>query len=60
MQLKQLIAQFHLNPDYVRYEERDVHVVHAQLKPGQRHLYASRTFYVMDDDFYNVINHGCL
>ena len=44
-------AQFHLNPDYVRYEERDVHVVHANLKPGQRHLYASRTFYVMDDDF---------
>ena len=24
------------------------------LKPGQRHLYASRTFYVMDDDFYNL------
>jgi hypothetical protein len=43
--------QYHLNPDYVRYEERDVHVVHANLKPGQRHLYASRTFYVMDDDF---------
>ena len=40
----------HLNPDYVRYEERDVHVVHAQLKPGQRHLYASRTMYFMDDD----------
>ena len=46
--------QNHLNPDYVRYEERDVHVVHAQLKPGQRHLYASRTFYIMDDDFYNL------
>ena len=47
-------SQFHLNPDFVRYEERDVHVVHAQLKPGQRHLYASRTFYIMDDDFYNL------
>ena len=35
---------------YVRFEERDVHIVHAQLKPGQRHLYASRTFYLMDDD----------
>ncbi len=41
-------VQNHLNPDYVRYEERDVHVVHAQLKPGQRHLYASRTFYFLD------------
>ena len=40
--------QNHLNPDYVRYEERDVHVVHADLKPGQRHLYASRTFYFLD------------
>ena len=47
-------TQFHLNPDFVRYEERDVHVVHGQLKPGQRHLYASRTFYIMDDDFYGL------
>ena len=43
MQLKQLMLNS-LKPDYVRYEERDVHIVHAQLKPGQRHLYASRTF----------------
>ena len=47
-------SQYHLNPDYVRYEERDVHIVHAQLKPGQRHLYASRTFYIMDDEFSNL------
>ena len=47
-------SQFHLNPDFVRYEERDVHVVHGQLRPGQRHLYASRTFYIMDDDFYGL------
>ena len=38
----------HLNPDYVRFEELDVHVVHAQLSPGQRHLYESRTFYFLD------------
>ena len=38
----------HLNPDYVRFEEHDVHVVHAQLSPGQRHLYESRTFYFLD------------
>ena len=44
----------HLNPDYVRFEEKDVHVVHAQLKPGQRHLYASRTFYFVDDDYYHL------
>ena len=38
----------HLSPDYVRFEEMDVHIVHAQLKPGQRHLYESRTFYFLD------------
>ena len=38
----------HPNPDVVRFEEMDAHVVHAQLKPGQRHLYESRTFYFMD------------
>ena len=47
----------HLNPDYVRYEERDVHIVHATLRPGARHLYASRTFYFMDDDYYQLALH---
>ncbi len=41
----------HLNPDYVRYEARTVDIVHAQLKPGQRHIYESRTMYFIDDDF---------
>ena len=41
----------HLNPDFVRYEERTVDIVHAQLKPGQRHIYESRTMYFIDDDF---------
>jgi len=41
----------HLNPDYVRYEYRQVSIVHATLKPGQRHLYASRTFYFIDDEY---------
>ena len=40
----------HPNPDVVRFEERDVHIVHATLKQGQRHLYASRTFYFTDQN----------
>ena len=44
----------HLNPEYVSYEEKEVAVVHASLKEGQRHLYASRTFYVTTDAFYIV------
>jgi hypothetical protein len=44
----------HLNSDYVNYEEKEVAVVHATLKDGQRHLYASRTFYVTTDSYYIV------
>ena len=44
----------HLNSDYVHYEEKEVAVVHATLKEGQRHLYASRTFYVTTDAYYIV------
>ncbi|MDG2416518.1 MAG: DUF1329 domain-containing protein [Pelagibacterales bacterium] len=44
----------HLNPEYVSYEEKEVAVVHATLKDGQRHLYASRTFYVTTDAFFIV------
>ena len=48
---------FHPNPDVVRFEERDVHVVHATLKPGQRHLYESRTFYFLDGDSQMLVYH---
>jgi hypothetical protein len=44
----------HLNPEYINYEEKEVAIVHATLKDGQRHLYASRTFYVTTDAFYIV------
>jgi hypothetical protein len=44
----------HLNSEYVNYEEKEVAVVHATLKDGQRHLYASRTFYVTTDSYYIV------
>jgi hypothetical protein len=44
----------HLNPDYLNYEEKEVAIVHATLKDGQRHLYASRTFYITTDSYYIV------
>ena len=44
----------HLNPEYVHFEEKEVAIVHATLKEGQRHLYASRTFYVTTDG-YNIV-----
>ena len=44
----------HLNMDYVNYAEREVAIVHATLKEGQRHLYGSRTFYIATDSNYIV------
>jgi hypothetical protein len=39
----------HLNSDLIRYELHRVLVVEANLKPGQRHIYAKRVFYVDED-----------
>lgn len=44
-----IIKLGHMNPDYQRYELHRVWVVDAKLKPGARHIYARRTFYVDED-----------
>ncbi|CAN7312478.1 DUF1329 domain-containing protein [Pseudomonas sp. LjRoot71] len=41
----------HVNPDLVRWELHRVWVVEATLKPGKRHIYAKRTFYVDEDSW---------
>jgi len=41
----------HLNPDLVRWELHRVWVVEATLKPGQRHIYSKRTFYLDEDSW---------
>jgi len=41
----------HLNPDLVRWELHRVWVVEATLKPGKRHIYAKRTFYLDEDSW---------
>ena len=40
-----------LNPDLVRWELHRVWVVEAKLKPGKRHVYARRTFYLDEDSW---------
>ena len=40
-----------LNPDCVRWELHRVWVVEATLKPGLRHVYAKRVFYVDEDSW---------
>ncbi|MFV0934749.1 DUF1329 domain-containing protein [Pseudomonas jessenii] len=41
----------HLNPDLVRWEQHRVWVVEATLKPGKRHIYSKRTFYIDEDSW---------
>jgi hypothetical protein len=41
----------HLNPDFVRWELHRVWVVEATLKPGKRHIYNKRTFYIDEDSW---------
>ena len=40
-----------VNPDLVRWELHRVWVVEATLKPGKRHIYAKRTFYLDEDSW---------
>ena len=42
------------NPDLMRYETHRVWVVDATLKPGQKHAFGRRTFYV-DEDSWSVL-----
>ena len=40
-----------VNPDLLRFELHRVWVVEATLKPGFRHIYARRTFYIDEDSW---------
>jgi hypothetical protein len=50
----ELTKAAHLNPDFFRWELHRVWVVEATLKPGKRHIYAKRTFY-LDEDSWAVL-----
>lgn len=49
-----IIQANHLNQDLLRYEMHRVWVVEATLKPGERHIYAKRVFYV-DEDSWGIL-----
>lgn len=49
-----ILGVAHVNPDLTRWELHRVHVVEANLKDGQRHIYAKRRFYV-DADSWNTL-----
>ena len=49
-----LLQKGHVNPAATRYELHRVWVIEGTLKPGQRHIYSRRTFYV-DEDTWNIV-----
>jgi hypothetical protein len=46
-----LFLPHHINPDHVRFELHRVWVVEATLKPGKRHIYTKRIFYLDEDSW---------
>lgn len=51
---KDILRPDHINQDLVRYEPHRVWVVEATLKPGERHIYAKRVFYI-DEDSWGIL-----
>ena len=49
-----ILKPLHINQDYPRYELHRVWIVDATLKPGARHLYKRRTFY-LDEDSWQIL-----
>jgi hypothetical protein len=47
----QILGAHHIEPSLARYELHRVWVVEATLKPGAKHLYARRVFYVDEDSW---------
>jgi hypothetical protein len=50
---KSMTARFP-NPDFLRWEKHRVWVVEATLKPGKRHAYRRKVFYV-DEDTWSIL-----
>jgi hypothetical protein len=55
LKYKDIIGKHTISADLVRYELHRVWVVEGTLKPGQRHIYAKRTFY-LDEDSWSVLS----
>jgi hypothetical protein len=55
LKYKDIVGKHTINADLVRYELHRVWVVEGTLKPGQRHVYGKRTFY-LDEDSWSVVS----
>jgi hypothetical protein len=55
---KDIIRPYHINQDLARYELHRVWVVEATLRPGLRHNFAKRMFY-LDEDSWSIAAVDC-
>jgi hypothetical protein len=55
LKYKDIITPLHLNPEVIRYELHRVWVVEATLKPGARHTYKKRVFYLDEDSWQALV-----
>lgn len=51
LKYKDIIKPGHINPEFTRYELHRVWHITATLKPGARHIYAKRDFFVDEDSW---------
>lgn len=51
---EEIIMKGHANPDVIRWELHRVWVLEANLKPGHRHIYGKRVFFI-DEDSWNIL-----
>jgi hypothetical protein len=54
LKYKDIITPLHINPDHCRYELHRVWVVDSTLRPGERHIYKRRVFY-LDEDSWQIL-----
>lgn len=54
LKYKEILTPLHLNPEHLRYELHRVWVIEAKLKPGMRHIYQRRVFYI-DEDSWQIL-----
>jgi len=53
-----ILKPLHINQDLARYELHRVWVLDSVLKPGTRHIYKRRTFYI-DEDSWQILAVDC-
>lgn len=58
LKYEEILKPGHINSDLTRYELHRVWVIEAKIKPGTRHVYGRRTFYIDEDSWQvSVVDH---